>query len=125
MGGACDLEGSGERIDMGWNHRVWSGTALELLEKSRRLVRVTTANGCFMAPRPADTASGLLVIDGSCGRRTRLGQKLTPSGRPMSSTGPAKSTGLDLRSFCISADYSLNSKLHDSTPGLTTQVLGL
>lgn len=28
IGGACDLEGSGERIDMGWHHRVWRGTAL-------------------------------------------------------------------------------------------------
>ena len=50
-GGARDLEGSGERIDMGWHHRVWRGTAPELLEQSRRLVRVTTANGCFMALR--------------------------------------------------------------------------
>jgi hypothetical protein len=73
IGGVCDLEGSVERIDMGWNHRVWRGTALELVEQSRRLVRVTTANGCFMAPRPTDTASGLLVIEGSCGRHTRLG----------------------------------------------------
>ena len=32
-GGACDLEGSVERIDMGWNHRVWRGTALALEEQ--------------------------------------------------------------------------------------------
>jgi hypothetical protein len=85
-GSACDLGGSDERIDMEWHHRVWRGTALELVEQSRRLVRVTTANGCFMASRPTDTASGLLVIEGSCGRHTRLGAKLTPSRRGLSST---------------------------------------
>jgi hypothetical protein len=42
-------------------------------------VRVTTANGCFMAPRPTDAASGLLVINESCGRHTRLAAKLTSS----------------------------------------------
>ena len=42
-------------------------------------VRVTTANGCFAAQRPPDTASGLLAMLRSCGRHTRLGTQLTPS----------------------------------------------
>lgn len=42
-------------------------------------VRVTTANGCFAAQRPPDTASGLLAMLRSCGRHTRLGMQLTPS----------------------------------------------
>jgi hypothetical protein len=57
-------------------HRVLRGTALG---RSRGQVRVTTANGCFMAPRPTDAASGLLVINESCGRHTRLDAKLTSS----------------------------------------------
>ena len=52
---------------------------------SRWQVRVTTANGCFMALRPTDTASGLLAMHRSCGRHTRLDAKLTLSRRVMSS----------------------------------------
>ena len=76
IGSACDLEGSDERIDRG---RASPRLARHGSQKEPGQVRVTTANGCFMTPRPTDTASGLLVIDGSCGRHTRLDAKLTSS----------------------------------------------
>jgi len=46
----------------------WGGNSPRLARHgsawSRVQVRVTTANGCFMAQRPTDAASGLLGLDG-------------------------------------------------------------
>ena len=94
---------------------------LELEEQGRRLVRVTTANGCF-AGTEANGHSVRPVCDRGIWQAHKARAEVDTIAQADVKHWTCIRAGLDLWNSCISADYSLNSKSHESTPGLTTEI---